>query len=81
VSGGRLKIGIKIGESFYEDVVEVWVGADGFETNEQIAQGLEELARQIRREIASMRTARGVNSDEDPDLRAEGGLRGTHPTL
>lgn len=71
MSGGRLSIGIKIGESFYEDVVEVRVGADGFETNEHIAQGLEELARQIRREVASMGAARGGGSDQDPDLRTE----------
>lgn len=72
MSGGRISIGIKIGESFYEDVVEVRVGVDGFETNEHIADGLEALARQLRREVAAMGAARGGGSDEGTDLRAEG---------
>lgn len=60
MSGGRLSIGVKIGDSLYEDTIEVRVGVDGFETSEHIAQGLEELARQIRRQAGALKAQGSV---------------------
>jgi hypothetical protein len=74
VNGGRLKIGIKVGSSFFEDIVVVEIGIDGATTNENIARGLEALAREIRKQTAFIALPRGDASGEDPDLRAEGGL-------
>lgn len=56
MSTGRISIGIKIGDTFYENMVEVQIGIDGFETNERISAGLEELARQIRKQTAALKT-------------------------
>ena len=56
MSAARIGIGIKIGSSLYENIAEVPVGFDGFETNENIAQGLEAVARAIRAQIGAFRT-------------------------
>jgi len=54
----RISIGIKIGHRMYEDVLTVSVGFDGVATNENIADGLEMLAKAIREQMATMKAPR-----------------------